>query len=193
MKRIYKSTLPTLILLTLMQQVPMDQHQRTRLYLPQLILLLSLPLPIPTSLPLHPPRPPLPIDLHKLRSRPIPLPHKPFPHRRPSMTPPRKTQTPIPHRRILQRNPKPHRARRIRVQERAILMRRHPTANLGLLANDHTLQHPRIAEAELFRYSGVQGCEGSGAEGWGEGVQIVAYLVDGAFFGFGELALGMRV
>lgn len=109
------------------------------------------------------------------------------------MTPPRKTQTPIPHRRILQRNPKPHRARRVRVQERAILMRRHPTANLRLLANDHTLQHPRIAEAELFRYSGVQGCEGSGAEGRGQGVQVVAYLVDGAFLGFGELALGVRV
>lgn len=170
----------------------MDQYQRTSLHLPQFILLI-LSLLMLASLPLYSSRPHPPLHFHKLRPRPIPLPHKPLPHRRPPMTPPRKTQTPIPHRRIFQRNPKPHRARPVRVQERAILMRWHPPANLRLLAYDHTLQHPRVTEAELFRYTGVQGCKGSGAEGWGQGVQVVAYLVDGTFLGFGEVALGMRV
>lgn len=193
MKRKYKSTLPAQILLTLMQQVPMYQHQSPRLDLPQLILFLVLSLLVPAFLLFHPSRPPLPLHLHKLRSRPIALPHKPLPYRRPPMTPPRKTQTPISHRRILQRNPKPHRARRIRVQKRAILMRRHPPANLRLLANDHALQHPRITETKLFRYTSVQGYEGSRVKGRGQGVQVVAYLINGAFLGFAELALGMGV
>lgn len=64
------------------------------------------------------------------------------------MRPPHKTQTPILPRRVLQRDPKPHRTRRVRVQKAAILMRRHGAADLGLFADDHALQDTGVAEVE---------------------------------------------
>ena len=103
------------------------------------------------------------------------------------MRPLDETQTPILPRRVLERDPKPHRARRIRVQERAVLVRRHPPSDLGLLANDHALQDAGVPEPDRPRDLRVQGSEGGGAEGRGEFVQVVADFVDGEVFGFGEL------
>ena len=187
MKSIYEPTLLTQIPLTLMQQIAMNKHQSPRFNFLQHILLLRIPFSIHHLIPFQTPRPPLSLNLHKLRPLPIPLPHKPLPHLRPPMTPRLKAQTPIPPRRILKRNPKPDRTRRVRVQKRTILMRGHPASDLRLLADNHTLQHPRIAEAELARYGGVQGRQGGGAERRRERVQVVAYLVDCFFFGFREL------
>lgn len=140
MKRVYEPRLRTRILLAFVQDIPMDQDQRPRLTLPQLILLIfsfppGLILMLKTSRP-----PPFSLYLFKHRPLAISLPDKPLLTRRPSMTPRRKAQTPIPLRAILQRNPKPHRTRPIRIQKRAILMRRHRAANLRLLAYDHALQ-----------------------------------------------------
>lgn len=101
------------------------------------------------------------------------------------MTPRRKAQTPILPRRILKRIPPAHGARRIRIQKRAILVRRHRAPDLGLLAYDHRLQHAWVPEPEGVRDGGVAGGEGSGAEGGRELVQVVPDFVDGEVFGFG--------
>lgn len=111
MKRIYKPALPTQIPLTLMQQIPMYEYQRSSLDLSQHILLLHIllqlfNLKIPRELPPH----------HILKPHPSPfLPHKPTPHPRPPMRAFRKAQTPVLDRSILKRDPKSHRARRVRV------------------------------------------------------------------------------
>ncbi len=57
-------------------------------------------------------------------------------------------------------------------------MRRYRTTYLGLLADDHALQHARVAEAEGVRDRGVLGRKSEVAKGWGEGVEGVADFVD---------------
>lgn len=107
------------------------------------------------------------------------------------MAPRRKAQAPIRRRRILQRIPEPDRRRRIRIQERRILVRRHGAPDLRLLADDHRLEHARVAEAQGARDGRVARGERYRGEGRREGVQGVAYFVDGEVFGFGEDALGV--
>lgn len=98
----------------------------------------------------------------------------------------RKTQAAVPRRGILERDPKPHRARRIGVQEGAVLMRGHAAADLGLLADDHALEHARVAEPERARDGCVRGGQRHRAEGRGESVQVVADFVDGQVCGLRE-------
>ena len=93
-----------------------------------------------------------------------------------------KAQTPIVPRGILERDPKPHRARRIRVEERAVLMRRHPSPDLGLFANDHALEDPRVSEPDRLGDLSVQWGEGRFMEPRGEFVEVVSDFVDGAVF-----------
>ena len=106
------------------------------------------------------------------------------------MRPLGQTQAPIPRRRILKRNPEPHRTRRIGIQERGVLVRRHRGSDLRLLAYDHALQHPGVPEPEISRYSRIARCQRRLAKSRRETVQAVADLVDGARFGFGEDAIG---
>lgn len=102
------------------------------------------------------------------------------------MTPRRERETPILRRGVFQRVPEPHCRRRVRVQEHGVLVRRHAAADLRLLADDHGLQHARVAEAQRARYRGVLGVDGHCREGRVEVVQVVADFVDGAVFGFGQ-------
>ncbi len=157
MKRIRQPTPPAQIPLTLMQQIPMNQHQRPRLHLSKRIHLLPSPYLNPTPLPLPPRKPPPLPHPHKPRPPPLLQPNKPPPHTNPPLTPPNEPQTPILPPRRLQRDPKPHRARRVRVQEGAVLVRRHRAADAWLLADEHALQDARVAEAEGARDAGVQG------------------------------------
>lgn len=71
-------------------------------------------------------------------------------------------------------------------------MRRNAPADLRLLADDHALQHARVAEAERASYRGILGVDGHFGEGRVEVVQVVADLVDGAVFGLGEGAGGVE-
>ena len=105
------------------------------------------------------------------------------------MAPLGEAQAPVLDRRVLERIPPADGARRVRVQKRAVLVRRHRTANLRLLAYHHALQDAGVDEAEGTRDGGVAGRERDGAEGWGELVQIVADFVDGAVLGLQELAV----
>ena len=99
-----------------------------------------------------------------------------------------KAQTPIVPRGILKRNPKPHRTRRIRVQKRAILMRRHPPSNLGLLANNHALEHSWISEPYRFGNLPMQWCECGSTELRRQFVQVVADFVYSAVLWFGQFS-----
>ena len=189
MERVYKPTLAAQILLTLVQQITMYEHQCSRLYFFQFIFLIDCTDPVRLFLGLQPCWPSRALHLHKLRSQPSCLPHEPLTYGRPLVTALRKAQTPIVHRRILQRDPKPHRTRRIGVQKRAVLMRLHPPSDLRLLANDHGLQNPRIPEPQLLHDPDVQRGERGVPKGKGEHVQVMADLVDGPFFGFRQRAL----
>lgn len=102
----------------------------------------------------------------------------------------RKTQTPILRHGILQRDPKPDRARRIRVQKRAVLMRGHPRPDLRLLADHHALQHARVAKPQRPCNGRVRRVQGRGAERRGELVQVMPDFVDGAVGRFQQSARG---
>lgn len=105
------------------------------------------------------------------------------------MAPLGEAQAPVLDRRVLERIPPADGARRVRVQKRAVLMRRHRATDLRLLAYHHALQDAGVGEAEGARDGGVAGGERDGAEGRGELVQVVADFVDGAVLGLQELAV----
>lgn len=129
--------------------------------------------------------------MHVSKSSPTALhPDKATPQGRPPMRSRRKTQTPVPSRGILQRNPKANSARRVRVQERAVLMRGHPPTDLGLLANDHALEHARVAEPQRPRDGRIRRSQRRGAKRCGESVQTMPDFVYGAVGGFAEGAGG---
>lgn len=67
-------------------------------------------------------------------------------------------------------------------------MGRHATADLGLLADDHGLQDARVAELERASYRGVLLVDGDFGERRIKVVKVVADFVDGALFGFGQVA-----
>ena len=105
------------------------------------------------------------------------------------MAPLGEAQAPVLDCRVLERIPPADSARRVRVQKRAVLVRRHRAADLRLLAYHHALQDAGVGEAEGARDGGVAGGERDGAEGRGELVQVVADFVDGAVLGLQELAV----
>lgn len=121
--------------------------------------------------------------------------------RRPThfVRPGQEAQAPVLQRRVLERIPEAHGARRLGVQERAVLVRRDGAAYLGLLADDHALQAPRVREAEAprdLRGSRRPGAVAVAGEETGEGraqrVQVVADLVDGELLWLGEVASGVE-
>lgn len=100
---------------------------------------------------------------------------------------------------ILEGVPEADGAGRLRVQEGAVLVRRHGAADLGLLADDHALEAARVREPEAARDGGGVCCSSRGSarleeagEGRAERVQVVADLVDGALLGLGEVAGGVE-
>ena len=101
----------------------------------------------------------------------------------------RKAQTPVLFSCILERIPKSYCARRVRVQEGAVLMRRHGATNLRLLADDHGLENARIAEAQVACNSCVLRGHGDVVEARGQFVEVVSNLVDGALFGLAQIAI----
>lgn len=112
--------------------------------------------------------------------------------------PGQEAQAPVLQGGVLESVPEADGAGRLRVQEGAVLVRRHGAADLGLLADDHALEAARVREAEAVGDgSGVrdgggrQGREEAG-EGRAERVQVVADLVDGALLGLGEVAGGVE-
>lgn len=190
MKCINEPTPPTPILLALVQQVPVNQDQRpgfdlaqrVRLLFPDRDLLLDLEI-LRVARPIH-------ADFRELHPAPVGFAYEPAVDGRAPMRTFRETQAPVFGRRVLERDPEPHRAGRVRVQEGAVLMRFHPAPDLRLLADDHALQHPRIFETEAPRYGRVAWSQGRVPEGGVEFVQVVPDLVDGAMFGLEELVGG---
>lgn len=73
--------------------------------------------------------------------------HKPLGNRRSSVASRREAQAPVLLGCILERIPISYCARRVRVQEGAVLVGRHCATNLRLLTDDHGLKNARIAEA----------------------------------------------
>ena len=69
-------------------------------------------------------------------------------------------------------------------------MRRHPSPDFGLFADDHALQDPWVPEPDRLGNLSVQWCEGRFAELGGEFVEVVSDFVDGAVFGFRQFAGG---
>ena len=65
-------------------------------------------------------------------------------------------------------------------------MWRHCTAYLRLLADNHRLQNTGIAEPERGRNGGIAGGKGHAAERRRELVEVVADLVNGTVFRFGQ-------
>jgi hypothetical protein len=66
----------------------------------------------------------------------------------------------------------------------------HRSSYLRLFADNHGLKDAWVAEREGARDCGITARKGYGAEGWGEGVQIVTYFVDGERGGFEEFTGG---
>ena len=112
-----------------------------------------------------------------------------------------KAQAPVLQRRILERIPEAHGARRVRVQEGAVLVRGHGAADLRLLAYDHALKASRVAVAQRARDGrrarpharrrrrlGRPRRPEQRCERRAERVQVVADLVDGARLGLGQVA-----
>jgi hypothetical protein len=165
MESINHPPLRTRILLALMQQIPMNQHQRPSLDLPKIINLLLHFLVL-----LQPLRPLLPLIRGKRRPFPILRPHEPVPNRRALVGSRRERQTPVLRRSVLERVPEAYSRGRVRVQEDGVLVRRHAAADLGLLADDHGLQDAWVAEAQGARDGGVLGVDGGFGEG---GVEMV--------------------
>jgi hypothetical protein len=131
------------ILLTLVQYIPMNQHQTPGLNLPHRILPTRPAGPKPLSQGKLPP-----FIHHKFRPGSFPLPHKPLLHLCRLMTPGKETQTTVLHRCVFQRIPETDSRGRVRVQERRVLVRGHGTTDLRLFTDDHALQTLRGAEAE---------------------------------------------
>ncbi|EAU33511.1 conserved hypothetical protein [Aspergillus terreus NIH2624] len=180
------------ILLTLVQHIAMDQDERPSLDLKHIhILLLWRQTRI--LLLLHALRQSRPLIHHKLRPNRLSLlihpPHKPPLHRTPSPPAMRTRKHPqrrIPRPRILQRNPPPHRGRRIRIQKFRVAVRRHRAPDPGLLADHHALQHARVDEPQRPSDVRVARRQRDPAERRRQRVQRVADLVDGLLLGFLE-------
>lgn len=186
MERIYKSALPTQVLLTLMQKVAMYEYQRPCLDFSQFIMFLLSIVLFRGSQPIR-----KLLSHHVLKSRPsLILPHESALHGRSPMTSLGETQAPIFRRRILKCYPESHRTGWICIQESTVLMRRHSSPDLRLFADDHALQHPRISEADGFRNLAVQACKRRFSKLGRQLVEVVSYLVYGAVFGFRQCAGG---
>lgn len=205
MEGVDEPTAAASIALALVQEIAVNQYKRARLdlservfFLLDLVLVVSFPPPpllrfigVPLQrIFVHPLWKLLSVHIHKLSAPAARLSDEPAPYAGPSVRPPCKTQTPILRMSVLERDPEPNRAGRVRIQECAVLMRLHPAANLGRLANRHALQYARVPETERTRDGCVAAGDGSTTEGGGELVQVMADFVHGEVLGFREGASG---
>ena len=104
----------------------------------------------------------------------------------------RKGKTSVLRRGVFECVPKADGRGRVGVDEDGVLVGRHTTADLGLLADDHGLQQARVFEGEIAGDGGVLLGDGGFGEGGVEMVQVVADFVDGAVFGLVEGAVGVE-
>ena len=147
MKGVDEPALATRIPLALVQQVPVYEDQGSGFDLAQLIFIVLVAVCALFDVQPHWELGPC----HIVESGPSALfPYEPARHGRPRVRAFGETQTPVLSRGILQRDPESHRARRVRVQERAVLMRRHPSSDLRLFADDHALKDSWISEPYRF-------------------------------------------
>ena len=87
---------------------------------------------------------------------------------------------------VFERVPETHSRRRVGVEEDGVLVGWHAAADFGLLADDHGLEHARIFEVEIAGDGGVLLVDGGFGEGGVKMVEVVADLVNGAVFRFGQ-------
>jgi hypothetical protein len=184
MERVYVPALLACVLLALVEDVAVDENQRASLDLTHIVRFLLVDHLIPllvVALWCYALRKSGPVVVDEAGS--IARSHKPLLNRSSLVAPSSKAKTPVFFGSILKGIPPTDRARRISIQECAILMGRHRTAYLGLLADDHGLEDSWIAEPERRGNGGIAIREGYGAKRRGELVQIVANLIDCAVFG----------
>ena len=81
------------------------------------------------------------------------------------MTPRRKRKTSVLRRCVFERVPEAYGRGRVGVEEDGVLVWRHAAADLGLLTDDHGLEHARVFEVEIAGDGGVLLVDG----GFGEG------------------------
>lgn len=187
MERINHPPLLTRILLALMQQISVNQHQRPRLHLSEIInLLLHLPILFQSFGPLRA------LIGRKSRALAVRRPHKPVPNRRATMAAGSEGKTSILGRGVFEGVPESYRRGRVGVEEDGVLVGRHAATDLGLLADDHRLQDARVAELQRAGYRGILLVDRDLGEGRVEVVQVVADFVDGALFRFGQIACGVE-
>lgn len=165
-ERVNVPAFPAGVLLALVQDVTMDEDERSRFDLAHIILLflvhdlifwLTSRGAIDTILQiLGEPR-----TFVVNEAGPLSGSHKPLLDGSALMATSCKAQAPVLRCRVFQRVPPSHRTRRIGIQKCAVLVWRHGAAYLGLLAYDHGLEHSRIAERK-------RSCNGSIALGEGD-------------------------
>lgn len=151
MERIYVAALAAGVLLALVQNIAMDQHESTSLDLAHIILLLLVHDFIVflagrsiTVLKVLWEASAVVVD----KTRALSSSHESLLNGRALVAASGKAQTAVLCRRIFQRIPPAHCAGWVRIQKRAILVGRHSTPYLRLLAYHHGLQHAGIAERE---------------------------------------------
>ena len=162
MEGICEPTLGTRVLLAFMEDVSMDKDEIAgfdgkdfqiilRICVLSLLLLFLL---------FHSPRQPRPFVLDERRAAAVLITDETTtnaPTLAPVVRPSPHTQGGVSGRSILQRNPPPHRRRRVGIQELGVPMRRDCAADARLLADDHALQAAGLAEAERGRDGRVAG------------------------------------
>ena len=190
MERIYEPALVAAVLLAPVQDITVDKDKRSRLDFAHRILLVRVVLGCAFRRSLQ--------GLGELRALVVDearsfgavvlsCPHKSLRYRRALMTAGCKAKASVLCRRVFQRIPPAHCARRVCVQECAILVRAHLSADLGLLAYDHGLQALGVAEAEGSCDGSIARGQRDLAEGWRQFVKVVTNLVDGALFGLRQI------
>ena len=93
---------------------------------------------------------------------------------------------------VLERVPEADGRGRVGVEEDGVLVWWHTAADLGLLADDHGLEHARVFEVEIAGDGGILLVDGGFGEGRVQVVQVVADFVDSAVFGLVQGAVGIE-
>jgi len=175
------------VLLTLVQKVAVDQHQRSRLDLSQIVnLLLDILVLLETLRPL------LTLVLRKRSPLAVFRPHEPVPNRSALVASRRERETSVLSCCVFEGIPETDGRGRVGIEEDGVLVRRHAASDFGLLADDHGLKHAGVFEVEVAGDGGILLGDGGFGEGGVEVVQVVADFVDGAVFGLVEGAVGVE-
>ena len=174
------------VLLALVKNVAMNEHQRTGLHLAHIVYLILVCSRLGPQV--FGELRPFVVDEAGPLLAVLAGPHEPLLDRRAPVAPCCEAQASVLFRRVLKRIPIPYGAGRVCVQEGAVLMGRHCATNFWLLADDHGLKDTRVAETEIACDGCILCGEGHFAEGRRELVQVVANLVDGALLGLCQVA-----